>query len=164
MALKVIYTIFIGILIAIFVGVGISAYYPSPQEPDYPSTLKVYNLPTSPECDDRISLDLVKQQRDYDLALQKYEKKMQLYNRNISIVSLIFAVLILSISLLFYQRLLILADGLLLGGVVTLLYSIARVFGSGDDRLRFYIVGIGLLISIILGYLKFIRVSNKKSS
>lgn len=42
MVIKIIYTIFIGVLFAIFVGVGIDAFYPYPKEPDYPAELKIH--------------------------------------------------------------------------------------------------------------------------
>ena len=39
--LKFIYSIFIGVLFATLVGVGIAAFYPEPKPPEYPSALKI---------------------------------------------------------------------------------------------------------------------------
>ena len=80
-----------------------------------------------------------------------------MYNRNVSIASLLFAVLVLSVSILFAKKLLVLADGAILGGVLTLVYSIIRGFQAGDPKFRFVVVSAGLVIAVILGYLKFIR-------
>lgn len=159
MMLKIVYTIFIGVLLAIFVGVGIAAFYPEPMFPETPLLLKLYKPPTEPVSDPTISAQLEEEQKAFDQALKIYRAKSEIYNRNVSIISLIAAILVLIISLTLFRQLLIIADGLLLGGVITLLYSVARVFGSGDDKLRFLIVSVGLVVSLILGYLKFIKPS-----
>ena len=51
MVLKLAYTIFTGILLTLFIGVGIAAFYPQPEPPEYPSTLsKPYQItPSSTE-------------------------------------------------------------------------------------------------------------------
>jgi len=162
MMLKLVYTIFIGVLLAIFVGVGIASFYPGPQYPEPPILLKLYKLPTEPPTDPTISAKLQKEQEVYDEVLKTFKEKMEKYNRDVSIISLIAAILILVISLTLFRQLLIIADGLLLGGVITLLYSVARVFGSGDDKLRFLVVSVGLAVALILGYLKFIEPSKNK--
>lgn len=162
MVLKVVYTLFIGVLLAIFVGVGIAAFYPQPEYPETPLLIELYNLPTEPICDPTISAELEKEQKEFNEVLKTFGEKMEKYNRNVSIISLVAAILILIISLTLFRKLLIIADGLLLGGVITLLYSVVRVFGSGDDKLRFLVVSAGLVVSLILGYLKFIEPSKNK--
>jgi len=162
MVLKLVYTIFIGVLVAIFVGVGIAAFYPEPDHPETPTLLKLYKLPTDPSRDPEISAELQKEQEAFDKMQEIYIGKIEKYNRNVSIIALVAAILILIISLTLFHKLLIIADGLLIGGVFTLLYSVIRVFGSGDDKLRFIVVSIGLITSLILGYLKFIEPSKKK--
>lgn len=162
MVLKTIYMIFIGVLLAIFVGVGIAAFYPEPEYPETPLLLKLYKPPTEPISDPTISAQLEEEQRAFDEALKTYREKSEEYNRNVSIISLIAAILVLTISLTLFRKILIIADGLLLGGVITLLYSVVRVFGSGDDKLRFVVVSVGLVVSLILGYLKFIAPSKNK--
>lgn len=162
MMLKLVYTIFIGVLLAIFVGVGIATFNPGPKPPEIPTLLKLYNLPTEPSTDPTISAQLQKEQEAFDEVVKTFKEKMEEYNRDVSIVSLMAAILILIISLTLFRKLFIIADGLLLGGVITLLYSVVRVFGSGDDKLRFLVVSVGLALSLILGYLKFIEPSKKK--
>jgi len=51
------------------------------------------------------------------------------------------------------------ADGILLGGVFTTAYGIIRGFMSDSSQFRFLVVTMGLLIALILGYVKFIRPS-----
>lgn len=162
MVLKLVYTIFIGVLLAIFVGVGIASFYPGPESPETPLLIELYKPPTEPICDPTISAQLEKEQKEFNEVLKTFEEKMEKYNRDVSIISLVAAILVLIISLTLFRQILIIADGLLLGGVITLLYSVARVFGSGNDKLRFLIVSVGLAVSLILGYLKFIEPSKKK--
>ena len=162
MVLKLVYTIFIGVLLAIFVGVGIAAFYPQPKHPETPLLLKLYKPPTEPLSDPTISAQLEEEQKTFDETLKIFMERMAKYNRDVSIISLIAAILILIISLTLFRKILIIADGLLLGGVITLLYSVARVFGSGDDKLRFLVVSVGLVVSLILGYLKFTEPSKNK--
>ena len=161
MALKIIYTFFVGFLVAVFVGVGIAAFYPGPDEPERPTILKIYRLPADPTADPQILADLQVAQEQFDQKMSTHREDMQIYNRNVSITALIAAIAILMVSLTFASKLLVVADGLLLGGVMTLLYSVVRVFDSGDDMLRFTIVAIGLAIALILGYTKFIKTSRR---
>lgn len=155
MILRFVYTIFIGVLIATFVGVGIAAFYESPKFPEPPASLKLAEMIG---CKDPTVIpNLKKDQEEHDKQFKAFEEKMEVYNRNVSIASLIAAILILVISLTFFRKILLIADGLLLGGVLTLIYSIARGFGSGDNKFRFIVVTFGLAISLILGYIKFIK-------
>lgn len=161
-AIEIIYTFFIGILIAVFVGVGIAAFYPEPKSPETPAELKVYRAPIDSEEKTEQTEELMRVQKQYDAEIEIYQKDLQIYNRNVSMIALAAAVLILVISLTLLKELLVLADGLLLGGVITLLYSVVRVFGSGDDKIRFVVVAVGLAVSLALGYIKFIQTPQKK--
>ena len=59
------------------------------------------------------------------------------------------------------MSILFIADGLLLGGVLTLLYSVIRGFGTEDNMFRFVVVSVGFAISLFLGYVKFIQPAKK---
>lgn len=162
MMVRLVYTIFVGVLLAMFVGVGIAAFYPEPKWPEEPMLLKLYKLPTEPLKDSTIAAQLQKEQETFDEAQKVFQEKFKNYNRNVSVISLISAVLMLTVSLTLLRKILIIADGLLLGGVTTLLYSLLRGFGSGSDKFRFIIVSVGLATSLILGYVKFIEPSKNK--
>ena len=159
MIIKIMYTIFIGVLFAIFVGVGIEAFYPSPNEPEYPSALKI---PREGGLSEPVFLEMKREQEKYDREFKTFQEKSEIYNRNVSIIAVILSVLTLIISLTLFTRILIIADGLLLGGVLTLLYSIIRGFNSGDNMFRFSVVSTGFLIALFLGYIKFIKVQKVK--
>jgi len=90
---------------------------------------------------------------------------MKLYSRNVSIISLAASLLILAIGLVVLYKTTIISDGMVLGGVLTLLYSIVRGFGAEDSLFRFFVVTVGLIVALILGYIKFVKplhLSSKK--
>ena len=159
MVIKFIYTIFLGVFFATFVGVGIAAFYPGPKFPEQPIILKY--------CSPEIAKDVSKyevfkaQAETFDKEEKIYQEKSQIYNRNVSIASLIAAIILVIASLTLFRKILLIADGLLLGGVLTLLYSVVRGFGTDDNMFRFIVVSVGLVISLFLGYVKFITIKKE---
>jgi hypothetical protein len=156
MLIKYVYIVFIGILLAAFVGVGIAAFYKGPKPPEYPVELQY------PEIKENAylatpSAQRVKLQQEQDSQFKEFRNLDEIYQRNVSIIALLAAVIMLVISLTLLKQIQVIADGLLLGGVITLGYSVVRGFGSNDDMVRFMVVTASLLVSIILGYIKFVR-------
>lgn len=161
MILKYIYTLFLGILLATFVGVGIAAFYPAPKYPEYPPNY--YQVKPVMEGEDSTQAALLRKQNEESYQVsQEFQKLSAEYSRNVSVMSLAAAIAILLISLTIVRNLAYIADGVLLGGVLTLLYSIIRGFGAQDEKFRFVVVSIGLIIALALGYLKFLRGNTKK--
>lgn len=155
MILRLIYTFFVGIFLALFIGVGIAAFYTGPKAPNMPEILK-YCSPDIVQNNQKLN-EFQTQAQKFDKAERLYQQQAQIYNRNVSIISIIAAIIIVIASLTLLKTILLLADGVLLGGVLTLLYSIVRGFGTEDNMFRFIVVSIGLIISLSLGYIKFIK-------
>ena len=109
------------------------------------------------------SAEYIKEQEAFDAQSKLFQDQTNQYNKNVSIMAMVFAVLMLIVSLTLFKRITIIADGLLLGGVLTLAYSIIRGFGSEDDLFRFFVVGAGLVTAMVLGYIKFVTPQTKKS-
>ena len=151
MVLKIIYTLFLGLLVALFVGLGIDAFYPGPKAPDYPVMLDTVKQ----GCQEDAQTQATRLKFDQDM--KDYNDQSKPYNRNVSIAALSFAILILVASLTLFSKIKMMADGILLGGVFTTIYSIIRGLMSEDSRFRFAIVTCGLIIALALGYMKFIR-------
>lgn len=151
MLLKLIYTLFLALIIALFVGLGIDAFYPGPKSPEYPVELQSFKETCEATPEQKTA------QAKYDQEQKDYIKKSKPYNRNVSIISITSAILILIISLVLLSKIKMIADGILLGGVFTTVYGIIRGLMSEDTKFRFLIVTIGLIIALILGYIKFIR-------
>lgn len=152
MALKLIYTLFLGLLVALFVGLGIDAFYSGPEPPTYPSELDAVKTLDCIETPEHKAL-----RENIDQAQKDYLEADKTYNRNVSIISLVFAILILVTSLTLFSKIKFIADGILLGGVFTTAYSIIRGLMSDNSKFRFLIVTVGLIIALVLGYIKFIH-------
>lgn len=147
---EIIYTTFIAILVALFFGLGISTFYIEPQSPqnsqiDYEITTQ-YDKKTSPN-------------NNYRTRLSEYQKASNEYNRNVSIIALILSVIIIFVALFLISHVAMISNGVLLGGIFTLIYSIIRGFSTDNIQYRFIIVTVGLIITLILGYIKFIKPS-----
>ena len=153
--IKLIYTLFLGILIAIFVGLGINTFYPGPKMPDYPTTISspIASDPTAKQSADQAA---------YDVSYKKYNDAVKPYNRNISVVIMIAAVSLLAISILTEKKMHIISDGVMLGGLFTLIYSIGRSFTSSSNKYAFAVTSIGLAAVIYLGYHRFVQVHIEK--
>lgn len=155
MILRLAYILFLGILLALFVGVGIAAFYQAPQPPEYDET---YSRPKPVAVQEATSsAEIERQEREQAKRWEVYSEKNERYNMHVSIIALIASLVILIISLTLANRLSILADGLLVGSVLTLLYSITRGFSAEEPIYRFVVVSVGLLVALLIGYLKFVR-------
>lgn len=157
MILKFIYSIFIGVLFATLVGVGIAAFYPQPPMPEYPSRLELAPVTYEKEQTPKEREEIMKTQKKYEAEMKEYQKKDKEYNRNVSIIAIVFAIAALVISLTLFKTLLLIADGLLLGGLLTLIYSIIRGFATDDNMYRFIVVAIGFIVAVVVGYIKFAK-------
>lgn len=156
--IKIVYTIFLGILLAVFVGITVSTFYPAPQYPEYPKSLEsrpyVSGEVPAPTTD---SAQALADREAFDREQEKYTEATNVYNRNVFAIILACSIIMLVISLSFMKLIPIIADGVLLGGALTLLYAIARGLMSEDGMVRFVVVLVGLIIALVLGYIKFIK-------
>jgi len=143
---RIIFTVFVGLMTAFFVGFGIDAFYPEPQ---YPQAINdLYNLianktPTAAEQAQIAALE------------QAYQNDIQAYNRIVTIVVTIAAVIYLGLSILLEAKNRVMANGVMLGGLFTLLYGAARGLGSQDSMITFITVGIGLAAVVLIGLRRF---------
>ena len=151
MLIKFIYTLFLAVLVALFVGLGISTFYPGPEAPEYPTELEyVENC-----CEETAEQRAIR--ADFDQAGKQYVEEFKLYSRNVSVISLVASIVILALSLTLLAKIKMIADGILLGGLFLTLYSIIRGLMSENSQFRFLIITVGLIIALVLGYIKFIR-------
>lgn len=143
---KVIYTVFLGLLMATGIGIGIAAFYAAPSPPPAPESISSPAAKVEPE-----------EARRHEVEYRRYEAKSETYNRNVSILAVAFAVVLLAVSMAGLKNLPIIANGLMLGGVFTLIYGIVRSFESGEQKFMFVIVVVGILATLVLGYVRLIK-------
>lgn len=147
------YAVFVGLLFVTFVGVGIATFYTAPKSPDYPVELQFSKPnPTAAETEEQKAL-----QTELNAKQEAFQKADTTYNRTVSMIAIGFAVLFLIIGLVFATRLDIIADGLVLGGIFTLIYGIIRGMISDENAYRFAVTAISLVIAMVLGYIKFAK-------
>lgn len=144
--MRIVYTFFLGLLIAVFVGVGINTFYEQPAEPTFP----MYATEKT-----KSEAELQKEQSEYDARSRAYWEQQKVYSRNVSIVVLIAAVILVATSLAYEKRSSVIANGMMLGGLFTLVYGLVRSFISGDNKYIFVAVSVGLAVVIYLGYRRF---------
>lgn len=149
--IKPIYTIFLALLIALFVGLGIDTFYPGPKAPQYPIELDQ----VKPGCEETTEQQTLR--KEFNQAQNQFLEEFKPYSRNVSIISLVASIIILVLSLTLLVKIKMIADGILLGGIFVTAYSIIRGFMSDSSEFRFLIITIGLIIALTLGYIKFIR-------
>lgn len=145
----IIYTAFMGLLLALFVGTGINTFYAPPKQPEYPADMMV----TGKE----LTAEQAAQQRAFDARMRAYEKTQKMYNRNVSMAALGWAVVLLLIGIITKRSFGTISNGLTFGGLCTLLYSIVRGLASQDSTYLFIVASVSLVIIIGVGYIWFVK-------
>lgn len=142
--LKLVYTFFLGIIIATFIGIGINTFYPAPEYPEYsPSSYS----------EDSVS----ESNNNSDAQYKEYEKKSNEYYRNISIMLLIASCVLVALSLALERKIKVISYGIMLGGLFTLLYSIGTSIAAQNEKYSFLVITAGLAVILYLGYHYFVK-------
>lgn len=144
--LRAFYTVFLAILIALFFGLGVAAFYEAPKAPVHSEV--------TPKIEEEVQRE---EATRFEAEQREYQKEVQSYSRNVSMITLGLALIAVIAGLLLTNKILLLSDGLMLGGVFTLVYSIIRGMQTEDARFRFIVAAAGLMITVVLGYVKFIK-------
>ena len=142
--LRIIFTLFVGAILALFIGFGIHTLYPPPEPPD----TAIVELKANPS-----DADIEKA----SAAQKAYDTAYQAYSRNVSMVSMAGAVILLALSLVLERKNKVMANGILLGGLFTLVYGVARGFVSRDTTTLFATLTIALALVMVLGFRRFRR-------
>lgn len=133
-SLRVLYSIGLGIVIVLFVGLAIATFYPAPEYASYGSDLSTAAR---------------------EAASKAYESAMKDYNRNVTVAALVSALLILGASIWSESRKPLFAGGFLVGGLLTLIYGLICGLTSGVTAVAFFSVAVGLVVVVYLGHQRF---------
>lgn len=147
---KLIYTFILGVVIALFVGVGVSAFYEPPKEPEYPIITSSYKEPAG-----EISKEDAAKQEQFERDMRAYSEIRQGYERNVSVILLGLAVVTITIGLVFSRQIGFLSDGILLGGLFTLVHALIRGFAADDTKYLFAASTVAVAVVLYLGYRRF---------
>ena len=181
MIIKVLYSLFLGVLVVLFVGWLMAALFPTPQwDSEYPGVERygwgspAPDKPTAEELEGLSSAERRAAFRDYEAKRKQHEaeedaqkkehqklekafsEKTEKHGREVALLSLLIAVVVVALSVGFSSKLPVISEGLLLGGLFTLIYSIGWSFVR-SPKVAVVPVGVGLIVTIALGYKRFVR-------
>ena len=154
----------IATLIILVVAFGIRAAYPPPEEPRFPTTQPGFSrqepaLPpgVSPGAGpNQEELErFQREQQEYQARFEVYKEKRQPYRRNVFLIAGPLALAIIVAGALLSLRNDALRFGLLLGGVITFIYSFAQLgedIGDVGPVTVLPVAAVGLVLLLLLGY------------
>jgi Tfp pilus assembly protein FimV len=170
--LQAIFAVFLGLMITAVVGVGVYTFHPSPADATQEQVDALYQQRgqidgcsgTIPkECRSWEQLTAAERQEIEEISAQVTVLEEQLrteresWSQSTSIILITLATVLMAISLLLGESLTVLSNGILLGGLFTMLYGVGWGIASGNSMTRFVVLVVALLVSLLLGYLKFVR-------
>ncbi len=162
-ALQVIFSFFLGLMVLAFIGIGVNTFYPSPRTKYDDELQKLYREQeaanvgsdrTPTPADKAASL---RTQKQIDEIVEKQEAETKVWARNTSIVVILFATAVMAISLIRSEQLRVVSNGLLMGGLFTMVYGVGWVLFSGESIARFFVILFAFVVTLALGYVKFVR-------
>jgi uncharacterized protein HemX len=163
-ALQTIFSFFLGLMVTAFIGVGVYTFYPPPEERFQDELQTLYRQQEDIQgFKDQAQLTAAERARLTEITekIRKIEDQQaasrEVWGRNTSIVLIAFATIVMSVSLIRADQLRVISNGLLLGGLFTMLYGTGWVIATGTSQARFWVMTFALVITLGLGYLKFVR-------
>lgn len=166
-ALQLIFSFFLGLLLVVLIGAGVWTFYPQPYSQNTPEGQKLQDLYRQRESIDMKTGPVARtpaQQAEWDRldkqirAIEKKRDALQsTWAINTSIVLITFATALMAISLFLPEHLRVFSNGVLLGGLFTVLYGTAWSFAGGNSRARFFVILVAVVLAIAFGYLRFVR-------
>lgn len=147
---KLIYTFILGVVVALFLGVGVQAFYEAPKAPEYPIMTMPYKV--DPPADNAKESE---RQAKYEQESKAYGERSKVYERNVSVILLVLAVLTIAVGLLSFSKIGFLSDGILLGGLFTLVHALIRGFAADDSKYLFVAATVSVVVILYLGYRRF---------
>jgi cbb3-type cytochrome oxidase subunit 3 len=163
-ALQLIFAFFLGLMITAFIGVGVHTFFPDRLEP-FDEQTRILRDERQLIVDGRGIHGLTEEQKAEVSALNEQLREtarsrrteQQAWARTSSIILLALATLVMGISLVRADQLPVINNGLLLGGIFSMLYGTGWILSSGESVTRFLALGFALLVTLVLGYVRFVH-------
>lgn len=162
--LQIIFAIFLGLMVTAFVGVGVHTFHPS-SETEFRSqvrdlsrqeqTIKNSKAPEELTQEDRGRMQELRDERNKVRDAQ--QASLRSWGRKTSILLIAFATLSMVISLVRPEQLPVISNGLLLGGVFTMVHGVGLCIATDTSIARFLVMTVALVITLVLGYVRFVR-------
>lgn len=161
--LHTIFSFFLGLMVTAFVGVGVYTFHPPAKEPQRQmqelsrreQAIRTSKPPTELTAEDRAQIqELVNQRNQIDDAS---ETAREAWGRSTSIILIALATLAMAVSLIRADQLPVISNGLLLGGVFTMVYGVGWIVATDTSVARFVVMTVAFVITLALGYVRFVR-------
>ncbi len=162
--LQLIFAFFLGLMVTAFVGVGVYTFYPDELQSFDDELRAVFDQ--QQQVRDAGGADGLTEEQQANLATlteqvraaeTRKREHRESWARTTSIILIVVATLVMGVSLIGSDQLPVISNGLLLGGVFTMLYGTGWILASGDSRARFWVMAFALLVTLALGYVRFVR-------
>lgn len=161
--LRTIFSFFLGLMLTAFVGVAVYTFHPPPEQFDRQirelgrreQTLRTGKAPDQMTSVERDSMQAIDRQRETLLEAATQARKP--WGRSTSVILIVFATLAMAISLVRADQLPVISNGLLLGGLFTMLYGVGWIVVTDTSITRFLVMTAALVITLGLGYVRFVR-------
>jgi hypothetical protein len=161
--LRTIFSFFLGLMFTAFAGVGVYTFYPPSEE--FNTQIRDLNRQEEIIRDSRPADQLTEEDRAQiqELNVRRYElqdareEAEKPWARNTSIILMVTATLAMVVSLVRASQLPVISNGLLLGGVFTMLYAVGWIIATDSSFARFGVMAVALLITLALGYIRFVQ-------
>ena len=158
---RTIFSVFLGLMLTAFVGVGIYTFYPPPGRDDArrheltarESGIRKVRSTGDLTAEEREQLAAIERERLSLDAAQAEARKP--WGRRTSMIIIAFATLVMAVSLVRLDA--VISNGLLLGGVFTMVYGVGWIAATDTSITRFLVISVALAITLGLGYLRFVR-------
>jgi hypothetical protein len=162
--LQTIFSIFLGLMVTAFIGVGAYTFYPPPQKEldrqiqDLNRSEQYFRNARPSEgltATERQELQKISEERD-KLA-DEARVAREGWGRITSIILIALATLAMAVSLVRSDQLPVISNGLLMGGVFTMIYGVGWIVATDSSVARFIVITVALAITLVLGYSRFVR-------
>jgi len=161
--LRIIFSIFLGLMLTALVGVGVYTFHPPPEQlheevrelKRQEQAIRDSKPPNKLTTEDRDQIqEIVRQRNKRADAAKQAEKQWAI---STSIILVVLATLAMAVSLVRTDRAAVISNGLLLGGVFSMLYGVGWIAAAGTSITRFVVMTAAFLIALGLGYARFVR-------
>ena len=162
--LPTIFAIFLGLMVTAFVGVGVYTFHPPPQT-EFNLQIQDLNRREQAIRNSRPPAELTTADRDQiqELNIERNELTdaarlaRSAWGRSTSIILIAFATLAMAVSLVRAHQLPVISNGLLLGGVFTMIYGVGWIIATDTSVARFAVITVAFVLTLALGYARFVR-------
>ena len=161
--LQMIFSFFLGLMLTAFIGVGAYTFHPPAKELD----LRIQELDRREQAIRTKSPqdELPAADRDEILKLtdarnelaDAAQAKREAWGRSTSIILVVLATFVMAVSLVRADQLPVISNGLLLGGVFTMVYGVGWIIATDTSVARFAVLTAALAITLGLGFARFVR-------